>query len=51
VTRNATGTASSNGADVEVRVDAAGLAPGTYQGTFTATGSATGPRTPRPASA
>ncbi|HEX8528504.1 MAG TPA: malectin domain-containing carbohydrate-binding protein [Cytophagales bacterium] len=39
VARNATGTASSNGADVEIRVDAAGLAPGTYQGTLTATGS------------
>ncbi|MBD0258422.1 MAG: carbohydrate-binding protein, partial [Cytophagales bacterium] len=38
VTRNANGKASSNGADVEVRVDAAGLAAGTYQGTLTATG-------------
>jgi hypothetical protein len=42
VTRNATGTTSTNGTDVEVRIDAANLAPGTYKGTFTATGSGDG---------
>ncbi len=42
VTRNATGTTSTNGTDVEVRIDAANLAPGTYKGTFTVTGSEDG---------
>jgi hypothetical protein len=39
VTHNATGTTNTNGADVEVRIDAANLSPGTYTGTITATGS------------
>ncbi len=42
VTRNATGTTHTNGTDVEVRIDATNLAPGTYKGTFTATGSGDG---------
>jgi|GEM_PF-2942260 len=42
VTRNATGATTTNGTDVEVRINAANLAPGTYRGTFTATGSGDG---------
>jgi hypothetical protein len=43
VVKNATGTATQNGVDIEVDVNTAGLAPGSYRGTITATGTGSGP--------